>query len=114
MMMMMMMLMLMLRSEHCTPGAGLTSSGELMELLHSDLPVFVIPVGQNVQLRRLEENMQLHLHPVRRSFHHHPPRDPPLLVSVSLFCFGLVLFYSILQRFFTIPFLIGFEDSNNK
>ena len=97
------MTMMMLRSKHCTPGTGLTSSGELMEVLHSDLPVFVIPVSQNVQLRRLEENMQLHLYPVCRCLHHHPPRNSPLLVNISLFCLHLVVFHSALERLFTIP-----------
>uniref|UniRef100_A0A4W6F970 Ceramide synthase 2a n=1 Tax=Lates calcarifer TaxID=8187 RepID=A0A4W6F970_LATCA len=42
-----------------------------------------IPVSQNVQLRRLEENLQLHLHCVCCCFHHHPTRYPALLVKKS-------------------------------
>lgn len=44
-------------------------------------------VGQNVQLRRLEENVQLHLHRVCGSLHCHAPRHPPLLVCLMFYCF---------------------------
>lgn len=50
--------------------------------------LFVL-VGKNVQLRRLEENVQLHLHCVCCSLHLHAPCHPPLLV-----CFPQLLLFN--------------------
>lgn len=40
----------------------------------------LISVSQNVQLRGLEEDVQLHLHNVCSCLHYHAPGHPPLLV----------------------------------